>query len=91
MFLWLLWDIISLKYFTSYYLYIYIKCFLKHLKQWDIIFKGKVYPKMKMTPLFIHPQAILNVYMIISDDHNQSYIKKCPWSFKLYNGSEWVL
>ncbi len=43
-----------------------------------------------MSPLFIHPQAILNVYMIISDDHNQSCIKKCPWSFKLYNGSEWV-
>ncbi len=43
-----------------------------------------------MTPFFIHPQAILSVYMIISDEHNQSYIKKCPCSFKLYNGSEWV-
>ncbi len=42
-----------------------------------------------MTPWFTHPQAIVGVYdFLISDEYNLSYIKKCPWSFKLYNGSE---
>ncbi len=45
---------------------------------------------MKITPWFTHPQAILGVYdVLLSDEYNWSYIKKCPGSFKLYNGSEW--
>jgi len=39
---------------------------------------------------FTHPQAILGVYdILLSDEYNLSYIKKCPGSSKLYNGSEW--
>ncbi len=53
--------------------------------------KGIVHPKMKITPLFTHPQAILGVYdVLLSDKYNRSYIKKCPGSSKPYNGSEWV-
>ncbi len=47
---------------------------------------------MKITPWFTHPQAILDVYdFLLSDKHNQSYIKICPGSSKLYNGSEFFL
>ncbi len=49
--------------------------------------KGIVHPKMKNNP-FIHPQALLCGF-VLSDEYNQSYIKKCPGSSKLYNGSEW--
>ncbi len=50
--------------------------------------KGIVHTKMKITPWFTHPQAILGVYnCLLSDEYNQSYIKKYPGSSKLYNGS----
>ncbi len=40
----------------------------------------------------VNPQAILVVYyFLLSDEYNQSYIKKCPGSATLYNGSEWGL
>ncbi len=33
-----------------------------------------------------HTQAILDVYeVLLSDKYNQSYIKTCPGSSKLYN------
>jgi len=39
----------------------------------------------------IDPQVILGVYdVLLSDEYNQSYIKKCPGSSKPYNGSEWL-
>ncbi len=38
--------------------------------------KGKVHPKMKVTPWFTHPQAIIVVDdFLLSDEYNQSYIK----------------
>ncbi len=41
-----------------------------------------VHSKMKISPWFTHPQAILGVYdFLLSDEYNQS-------SSKLYNGSE---
>jgi len=53
-------------------------------------FKGLVHFKMKITPSFTHPQTILGVCdLILSDEHNQSYINKYPDASKLYNGSEW--
>jgi len=40
-------------------------------------FKGIVHPKMKITPCFAHPQAILGVCeILLSDEYNRSYIKK---------------
>ncbi len=51
-----------------------------------------VYSKIKITSWITHPQAILGVYdFLLSDEYNRSYIKKCPGSSKLYNGSEWGL
>jgi len=48
-----------------------------------------VHFKMKMTPSFTHPQAILGVYdFLLSDERNWSYINKYPDASKLYNGSE---
>ncbi len=39
-------------------------------------FKGLVHPKMKISLLFTHPQAILGVYdFLLSDESNRSYIK----------------
>ncbi len=53
--------------------------------------KGLVHPKMKMILLFTHPQAILGVYdFLLSDKSNQSYIKNCPGSSKLYHCSQRV-
>ncbi len=53
-------------------------------------FKMIVHPKVKITPWFTHPQAILGVYdFLLSDEYSRSYIKKCPGSSKLHNGSEW--
>ncbi len=50
--------------------------------------KGIVHSKMKITP-FTHPQDILGVYdFLLSDEYNRIYIKKCPGSSQLYNGSE---
>ncbi len=48
---------------------------------------------MKITPWITQPQAILGVpvYDFLLSDFFQSYIKKCPGSSKLYNGSEWLL
>ncbi len=46
---------------------------------------------MKISPCLTHPQGILGVYdLILSDESNQSYIKNCPCSAKLHNGSGWV-
>jgi len=54
--------------------------------------KGIVHPKMKITPWFTHPEAILHVYdILLSDVYNLGYIKKCPGSSKFDNGSEWLL
>jgi len=51
--------------------------------------KGLVHFKMKITPSFTHPQAILGVYdFLLSNEHNQSYINKYPDASKFYNGSE---
>jgi len=51
---------------------------------------GLVHFKMKITPIFTHPQAILGVYdFLLSDEHNQRYINKYPDASKLCNGSEW--
>ncbi len=62
----------------------YLKTILK------ISVKGIVHPKMKISPWFTHPQAILGVYDFhLSDEYNRSYIKKCPGSSKLYNDSGW--
>ncbi len=45
-------------------------------------------PKMKICPWFIDPQAILGGHdILLSEEYNWSYIKKCPGSSKLYNGS----
>jgi len=50
--------------------------------------QGLVDFKMKITPWFTHPKAILGVYdFLLSDEHNQSYINKYPEASKLYNGS----
>ncbi len=44
---------------------------------------------MKIDLWFTHPQANLGVYdWLLSDEYNQSYIKKCPGSSRLYNGIE---
>ncbi len=44
--------------------------------------KGIVHPKMKITPWFNQPQAILGVYnFLLSDAYNQS-IKKRSWLFQ---------
>jgi len=41
--------------------------------------KGLVHFKMKITPSFTQPQAILGVYdFLLSDEHNRSYINKYP-------------
>jgi len=54
--------------------------------QWKV--KGLVHFKMKITPWFTHPQAILGVYdFLLSDEYNQSYINNHPDAPKLYNGS----
>jgi len=38
-----------------------------------------VHFKMKITPWFTHPQAILGVYdFLLSDEYNQSYINNHP-------------
>ncbi len=38
-------------------------------------FKGIVHQKMKITPWFTHPQAILGVYdFLLSQEYNRSYI-----------------
>ncbi len=59
---------------------------------WMCTFKGIVQPKMKIKLWSTNPQAILGVYdFLLSDEYNQSSIKKCPGSSKLYNGSEWGL
>jgi len=51
--------------------------------------KGLVHFQMKITPSFIHPQAILGVYdFLLSDEHNRRNINKYPDTSKLYNGSE---
>ncbi len=45
---------------------------------------------MKITPWFTQSQAILGEYDFLpSEVYNRSYIKKCPGSSELYNGSEW--
>ncbi len=42
--------------------------------------KGIVHPKKKITSWYTPPQAILGVYaFLISDEYNQSYIKKMSW------------
>ncbi len=54
-------------------------------------FKELIHPKMKISLLFTHPQAILDVYdFLISDESNLSYIKNGPGSSKLYHCSRWV-
>ncbi len=60
------------------------------MNTWPI--KGIDHPKMKMTPWFTHPQAIVNAYdfLLSEKKHNQSYINKYPGSSRLYNGSEWL-
>ncbi len=46
-------------------------------------FKGLVHSKMKYP--VIYPQAILGIYdFLLSDESNQSYIKKCSGSSNLY-------
>jgi len=51
--------------------------------------KRLVHFKIKVTPSFTHPQALLGVYdFLLSNEHNQSYINKYPDLFELYNGSE---
>ncbi len=70
--------------------------------QWGLIFwthfcivctktiKAVIHTKMKFTLWFA--QALLGVFdFLLSDESNQSYIKTCPGSSKLYNGSEWML
>jgi len=53
--------------------------------------KGLVFPKMKISPWFTHPEGILGVYdILLSDEYNRSSIQKYPISSKIYNGSEWV-
>jgi len=38
--------------------------------------KGIAHPKMKIIPLFTHPQDILGVYdYLLSDEHNPRYLK----------------
>ncbi len=45
-----------------------------------------VHPKMKIIPWFTQIQVIVEVYeILLSDKYNQSYIKTCPDSSKLYN------
>ncbi len=57
-----------------------------------IIIKGEVHPNMKITPCFTHRKTIPGVYdFLLSDEYNQSYIKKCPGCSELNNGSEWGL
>jgi len=47
-------------------------------------------PKMKISPSFAHPQAILGVYdFLLSAKHCQGYIKKYPGTSRL--GSEWMV
>ncbi len=49
------------------------------------VIKGRVHPKMKITPWFTYPQDILVVYdFLLSDEYNRSNIKKCPdsWLFQ---------
>ncbi len=42
----------------------------------EMVVKGIVHPKMKITSSFTHPQAIVGVYnFLISDKYNQSYFK----------------
>jgi len=54
-------------------------------KKVEYLFEG-----IKIIPSFTHPQAILGVYdFLLSDKHNQCYIKKYPGSSKLYNGSKY--
>ncbi len=55
-------------------------CFksLKVISALNVLLKGIVHPKMKITPWFTHPQAILGVYdLILSND--QSYIKNIKY------------
>ncbi len=50
--------------------------------------KVLVHPKMKINPCFTHPRGIQGVYdFLLSDESNRSYIKNCPFSSKVYNGS----
>ncbi len=47
-----------------------------------ILFEGLVHPKLK-GPCFTHPQGILGVYdFLLSDEYNQSYIKKSSLLFQ---------
>ncbi len=49
----------------------------------QIIIKGIVHPKMKICPIFIHPQGILGMSDIsLSDEHIQSYIPHCPVQYR---------
>ncbi len=42
----------------------------------NMYIKGTVHPKLKITPWFTHPQAILGVYDFpFSNKYNQCYIK----------------
>jgi len=51
--------------------------------------KGLVHFKMKISPSFTHPQAILGVYDFVpSDEHSLRNINKYPDSSELYNSSE---
>lgn len=52
--------------------------------QFENLLKGIGSPKNENCPMFTHPQAILEIYpFLLTDEHNQSYIKKCPY-LKLY-------
>ncbi len=53
--------------------------------------KALIQPKIKIIPWFTHPQGILGLYdFLISEESNRSYVKYCPGSSKLCNGSGWV-
>ncbi len=52
--------------------------------------KGLVHPSNESYPMIYspssHPKCTV-YYFILSDKYNRSYLKKCPGSSKLYNGS----
>ncbi len=52
-------------------------CYLKYKFILVII----VHPKMKMSPWFTHPKAILGVYDFFPYEYSRSYIKM-PWLFQ---------
>ncbi len=45
--------------------------------------KDLVYPKMKISPCFTHPESIGVYDFLLSDESNRSYIKNDPCSSKL--------